>query len=251
MGKNISGYGNFGSLVDKYVEARKEFPEEVLDYLLGLIKTKEPAMLDVGCGTGISTRQLAKRSTHVFGLDRDPGMIKQARREGPDGIKYVVAPVSRMPFETGQFDAVTAFSAFHWFTDKESVNEIRRVIKKGGIFLAVNKSNQNPLLKEYRRIISKFIQGDIPSVKSNYDPSGTLKSNGFEDVSIKTFEKQYLSTISQAIAYPQSMSIWNLVPQSKRQEALSEIERYCKSILKDNFVENNIEIVTVVGVKED
>ena len=73
-------------------------------------------------------------------MDKDPEMIRQAEKEGDSPIRYVASPVDGMPFETCKFDAVTAFSAFHWFTDKASIREIKRVLKAGGVFFVVNRN---------------------------------------------------------------------------------------------------------------
>jgi ubiquinone/menaquinone biosynthesis C-methylase UbiE len=54
--------------------------------------------------------------------------------------KYVTGSAERIPFSNNTFDAVTAFAAFHWFDNKASLNEIKRVLKPGGIFFVVNKT---------------------------------------------------------------------------------------------------------------
>ena len=55
-------YGDFGNLTSNYVLARQQFPQRVIELLFESIdsNTELPFILDVGCGTGIATRQLAK-----------------------------------------------------------------------------------------------------------------------------------------------------------------------------------------------
>ncbi len=247
MPKGNPGYGDFGSAAKTYAEARREFPEEVMAYFWSLMKVRNPKILDVGCGTGISTRQLARHMTPVSGLDRDSEMIRQAEKEDKGDIRYFVSPVDKMPFEAGVFDGVTAFSAFHWFTDEESMGEIKRVMKNDGVFFAVNR-NESSLVKDYRRMIGKFIAGDAPDIKRDYDPSRILKSNGFAEVSTVRFKKTELWSLSQATAYPQTMSLWNLVPENKKHEALLDIEKCCRLGLKDGFMKNELEFAAVSGI---
>ncbi len=246
MTKKISGYGDFGALAKKYAEARGEFPGEVISYFWELVNARDPIVLDVGCGTGISTRQLARCRATVLGLDKDPEMIRQAEKEGDSPIRYVASPVDGMPFETCKFDAVTAFSAFHWFTDKASIREIKRVLKAGGVFFVVNR-NKSSLLGDYRDMLGKFIAGDLPNIKSRYDPLTILKSNGFDDVSTRAFKRRELWPLSRAAAYPRTMSLWNLIPKGKKPEAAMEIEKYCLLHLREGGVENKLEIVAVSG----
>ncbi len=132
MNPRKNGYGTFGNLSKHYDEARQGFPQEIIDYFWSFLKTESPIILDAGCGTGISTRHLIRDSAKIFGSDNDSEMIKQAQMKGKDGIGYTVASANDMPFQNGQFDAVTAFSAFHWFCDRESIDEIKRVLKNGG-----------------------------------------------------------------------------------------------------------------------
>jgi len=68
--------------------------------------------LDVGCGTGIITRQLAVRRASLTGTDIDSRMLEQAKQHLGKQIDYLVAPTEKLPLPDTSFDAVTAFSAF-------------------------------------------------------------------------------------------------------------------------------------------
>ncbi len=243
------GYGDFGNLGKQYDEARQGFPTEVIEYFWTLIQNHNSSILDAGCGTGISTRQLLKPEAHLFGSDKDPEMIKLAKERGPSEIAYFVALASHMPFNEEQFDAITAFSAFHWFNDKKSVDEIRRILKNGGIFFVVNKNDAGDFKKRYKEILSPFIQGALPDAKKNYNPAQILQENGFTNVKEKKFETSEFFDFSQAIAYLQSISIWNLVPGNKKSEALQAIESYCKNRLVGGFIERKLEILVISGRK--
>src|SRR5688572_476862 len=130
--------GNFRKVREAYAEARLDFPNEVIGYITQHLPFRTALVLDIGCGTGIATRQLRDRGVRVIGSDIDAGMIEEAEKTSPK-ISYVVAPAHQLPFENNHFDAVTAFSAFHWFRDKKSLSEIKRVLKKDGRFFIINK----------------------------------------------------------------------------------------------------------------
>lgn len=50
----------FGKLSQAYSVARLDYPQEVIDYVISFAY-KDAKILDLGCGTGIATRQLAQR----------------------------------------------------------------------------------------------------------------------------------------------------------------------------------------------
>ena len=84
------------------------------------LKGSRARVLDLGCGTGISTRQLVRDGAKIFGADKDANMIGEAKKEA-SSIQYVVAEAGRLPFGDASFDALTSFAAFHWFTDADSI----------------------------------------------------------------------------------------------------------------------------------
>ena len=137
----MKAQNSFGHMSAEYSAARRGYPTEVYEYLLESVGVKSPRTLDIGCGTGISTRELQQNGFQVVGADKETQMIDAARAQSPE-IEYVVAPADNLPFESDSFDLITAFTAFHWFNDENSLTEIRRVLKGGGHFFAALKGNR-------------------------------------------------------------------------------------------------------------
>lgn len=247
--KEKSGYGNFGVLAEKYDKFRRGVPREVINYFYETLKVFRPVVLDIGCGTGISTRELQREDARLFGLDIDEKMIKLAREKNSAAIDYITGPANNMPFDNKQFDAVTAFSAFHWFKDADSMAEIRRVLKREGLFFVVNKNEAGGFKDGFRAVLKRFTEGDLPDAKKSYKPSEILSTNGFGNVCERIFETDELVTIQQAIEYLQTVSLWNLVSQDRQSEALLALENYCRGRAVHGLVERKINVVTVAGTK--
>lgn len=241
-------YGDFGNLSSDYSAARQGFPAEVFDFLRSLISVDRPSILDVGCGTGIATRHLADMTSHVVGVDRDPEMIECALQVSTR-ITYIVAPAEQLPFGSQAFDAATAFSAFHWFANRQALAEIRRVLKPKGVFLIVNKNDVGDFKDGYKAALRPFIESDIPEAKKNYRPDDLLASAGFDHIEFRTFETIERFTADQAVAYLRSVSIWNLVPFTAKDAANAAIRKYCERLLDNGFVRRKIQVTAVSGQK--
>ena len=92
--------------------------------------------LDVGCGTGVVTRSIARKMRVVYGVDISMGMLKKAtkfsQQEDLSNINYARCSADNLPFENERFDGVTCSGALHAFPDATAaLNEMARIMKPG------------------------------------------------------------------------------------------------------------------------
>lgn len=241
------GYGTFGNLSKTYDAIRPTMPDQIIDDLFSHLP-KHPQILDVGCGTGIITRQLAERGAIVTGTDIDARMIEEAKQH-LEKIDYLVAPTEKLPLPDSTFDAVTAFSAFHWFANAQALAEIKRVLKNGGYLFIANRNQVGNLRKEYLQVLQSFVEKPLPSAKQNYEPVDLLKSAGFVNVVEKKLPIVENLSVEQALTYVRSTSLWNLIPESRKQEAEDTLIKFFADRATEGFVQRPIEIQTVIGQK--
>jgi SAM-dependent methyltransferase len=93
-------------------------------------------VLDVGCGSGVITRELARRTRgHVTGLDRDAEMIAFARQQG-GRILYKEGDALALPYPDDYFDIAACHFVLMWVADPlQAVREMARVVRPGGFVL--------------------------------------------------------------------------------------------------------------------
>ena len=92
-------------------------------------------VLDLGCGTGQLTAQIAAAGAEVLGIDRSEEMVAQARRNYPQ-LRFEVADARTFTVEQ-PFDAVFSNAVLHWV--KPAAAAVERVwlaLKPGGRFVA-------------------------------------------------------------------------------------------------------------------
>ena len=91
-------------------------------------------LLDLGCGDGALTAQLASTGARVRGVDSSAQMVAAARSRG---ISVDEASADALPYSAGTFDAVFSNAALHWVRDQDAMmREVHRVLRPGGRFVA-------------------------------------------------------------------------------------------------------------------
>lgn len=124
------GKGHYQPLVD-----------EIGSYLAHL---SEFSYLDLCCGEGYYTRQLAQNAESYIGVDISKFAVKAAAKADSRGV-YAVASTRDIPVDTASFDVVTCLFGFY------SPDEVLRVLKPGGEIILVH-TGPNHLIEARRAI---------------------------------------------------------------------------------------------------
>jgi SAM-dependent methyltransferase len=118
----------FDQEAEAYDRFRPTYPDAVIDELLGPV----PAGLDVlevGCGTGIASRQMAQRGAKVLGVELAPRMAEIARDHGVD---VEIAAFEAWDAAGRTFDRVTSAQAWHWLDLPIATAKAAAVLRLGG-----------------------------------------------------------------------------------------------------------------------
>lgn len=97
----------------------------------------QDTLLDIACGSGSLTLELAPHIAHATGLDLTPAMLDQARNAqakcGANNVEWVQGDGANLPFPDETFTLVTCSAAFHHFGNaREILAEMVRVCSPGG-----------------------------------------------------------------------------------------------------------------------
>jgi SAM-dependent methyltransferase len=132
---NIRRFSGFAGVYDQY---RPAPPAALAEILCSLAGTAWPALVvDLGCGTGLSTRYWAGRAAQVIGIDPSPDMLDRARQATPAAtITYQpgFSPATGLP--DGCADLITCSQSLHWMEPQATFHEARRILRPGGVFAA-------------------------------------------------------------------------------------------------------------------
>jgi ubiquinone/menaquinone biosynthesis C-methylase UbiE len=121
--------------------------------MLSSILHENDHVLELGCGTGYFTRELAKLRIHVTAIDISPELIEVAKNEiQTDNVSFEVENAYEMTFGSNQFDAVIGSSVLHHLEIEKAVSEIYRVLKPGGMIAFTEPNMLNPQIALQKNI---------------------------------------------------------------------------------------------------
>lgn len=125
---------DFSRTATDYAACRPEFPAELFSRLVRFgIGLRGQLVLDVGAGTGLLGRALARNGARVVLADPSEELLGRSRqRPGGDMCETVIARAESLPFLDRTFDAVTAAQCWHWFDRARAPREVLRVLRPGG-----------------------------------------------------------------------------------------------------------------------
>lgn len=226
-GKHI--YGRFGRLSADYDAMRREAPRATVDFVVEHLGGSDPLVLDLACGTGISTRQLVERGFKVVGCDIDPLMLRYAVARGGAGNRFVIGRAEALPFKDGAFGAVTCFCGYHWFDPARALPEMMRVLRSDGRIVIANMSGRDGFYDDYRALVARFLPGELPDHRKTYDPRRDFKAQGLRLVAEHSVSDRPTNTPAELHRAMQSVAAWNLIPEARLPEAREALLEFCNA----------------------
>ncbi len=177
-------------------DAKHAFVYEKAKGLVDLLAPKAgERILDLGCGTGALTAEIADRGADVLGVDGSEEMVLRAREKFP-AVKFEVLDARQLRF-TAEFDAVFSNAVLHWIPEAEQVVAgVAQALKPGGRFVAEfgGKGNIQRLVEGFHRAFSALGMREPEGVSPWFYPSvaeyaGLLERHGLEVREASLFER--------------------------------------------------------------
>ncbi len=126
---------------DLYAKARPAPPPVLIDILTQLARVSQPALVvDLGCGTGLSTRLWHERAQRVIGIEPNADMRAQAQQQLQSSALKNIEYRDGLSSETGlpstSADIITYSQSLHWMEPVSTFAEAGRILRPGGVFAA-------------------------------------------------------------------------------------------------------------------
>ncbi len=205
--------------------------------LLGLLDPQPgERILDLGCGTGHLTAEIAKSGAGVVGIDSSGDMVRIAGTNFPD-ITFIQANARSLSFDE-PFDAVFSNAVLHWIKEADEVlDSITNCLKPGGRIVAEmgGKGNIEGVVSALRRALGSTLGHPRAEVDPWYFPTIGEYSRLLED---RGFEVSFASHFSRP------------TPQQEGEGGLRDwIKMFCSDFLSGLDAEVEDRVITLVEEK--
>lgn len=147
MENKINRFLGFANVYD---EGRPKLPKQAIEILKTYLDNNIETIIDIGCGTGLSTEVCTNYANTVIGIDPSIDMLNQAKLKENSKLQFKQAFADNTGLENNIADIVICSQAFHWMEPKSTIQEVFRILKKGGIFAIIDA--------EYPPVINKDLE---------------------------------------------------------------------------------------------
>jgi SAM-dependent methyltransferase len=214
--------------------------------------------LDVGCGDGKITAEIAARIPRgsVLGVDPSRNMITFASsRFGPPAhanLRFEVADARRLPYRD-EFDLVVSFNALHWVAEQDAaLGSIRAALKPGGraLLRMVPRSGRRECLEDVVEEVRRGARwtGSFAGFRRPYvhftpeEYRGLAERAGFRVVRLHVEDKAWdFKTREAFLAFSRAVLVeWTQrLPESEREVFIADVLDRYQSVAADGLQEAN------------
>ncbi|MBP1042172.1 class I SAM-dependent methyltransferase [Vagococcus sp. BWB3-3] len=143
--KNVERFSGFADL---YEDVRPSFPEEAIALACSDLRRKPAVVVDLGSGTGLSTRAWSDHAQLVIGVEPNEEMLEVAEKQRIANVEYQRALAHDTGLQTGCADIVSCAQSFHWMEPHTTLQEINRLLTHDGLFITID--NEWPPVSDWQ-----------------------------------------------------------------------------------------------------
>jgi len=149
-------------------------------------------VLEIGCGTGLFTKELARTDNTIVAIDISAALIAKAKeRISAANVNFVVGNAQEAEFKSESFDFIVGSSTLHHLDVNSALKEFFRILKPGGKIMFTEPNMMNPQVALIKNLpFIKRRAGDSPDETAffRWEIADRLKETGFVDIIVEPFD---------------------------------------------------------------
>ena len=142
-GLNQNNIDRFTGFQDTYDTHRPAAPPIVAELIEGYLASRPGLVVDVGCGTGLSSFLWQERADRILGIEPSDDMrsiaerrLQQQAQQLQHRMSFAAGYSHELPLGPETADVITCSQSFHWMEPVSTLAEFARVLRPGGVFAA-------------------------------------------------------------------------------------------------------------------
>lgn len=159
----------FMGFADVYDSVRPKCPGKVKEIILKYLRKTPSLVVDLGCGTGLSTTIWSEVSNKIIGIEPSNDMIEIAREKSFDiaNVKFISTFSDNTGLDNSSVDIITCSQSFHWMNPMTTLKEVSRILKNEGVF-AVYDCDWPPVCNWEAELEYNILFEKVSEIESTY-----------------------------------------------------------------------------------
>lgn len=120
-----------------YEKSRPAVPASACDMVMNYLEQKPEQIVDLGCGTGLSTMAWIGKCDNIIGIDPNDEMLSIAKQKS-NKISFIKAYSDSTTLSNNSTDIVICSQSFHWMNPADTLKEVNRILKSNGVFATID-----------------------------------------------------------------------------------------------------------------
>jgi SAM-dependent methyltransferase len=212
---------NFSTVSSGYAKFRPGYPAELFKDLSALCSNHENA-LDCGTGSGQFAAQLLPYFRNIYATDISINQLNHAQQH--ERIIYSVQSAERSDFGDEQFDLITVAQAVHWFSFDLFYKEVKRILRKDGVFavagyglFSVNKEIDAVIHHFYKNITGPYWDAE----RSYLDEGYKTIPFPFSEIEVTEYNYRMKWNLEHVLGY---LDTWSAVNHYKKANGTNPVD---------------------------
>lgn len=128
----------FIGFADIYENSRPTVPVHSVEIISEYLGRMPDTVVDLGCGTGLSTLVWENKCGNIIGVDPSDDMLSVAKTKSKNAVSFIKAYSDNTGLPDNSVDVVFCSQAFHWMNPADTLAEVNRILKNDGIFAVID-----------------------------------------------------------------------------------------------------------------
>ncbi|WP_186433956.1 class I SAM-dependent methyltransferase [Candidatus Nitrosocosmicus arcticus] len=154
----------------------------------------EGIALDLGCALGLSTIELAKKFSFVFGIDSSFSFIQEAKKKikelGVTNMEFIVSDILDLPFRNQKFDLIFGLNIVEFLPVDELLPKIHHLLKPHSLFITTTPYDYNREIVYNKNMNDQILRSTLE--KKGFEVTLRTKKESFIPWILKVNERTYL-----------------------------------------------------------